>query len=224
MTIMFLNFDIATDWKYILLGVGILIAVIIIIVLLKKHFKTMIFLVFLIGFAYLFYWANSKFAFSFTQTMACKEIERGFDDTDYNFKEYNNYTFYYRKTEEDGKQISDSSDCFVVRKFLFTYFESSPEVEGQQASSTFFVSYKYYSVGKVKDKDVYVLQINAKSTLTGELAYFIPNVTAKAADGTDIPLTKVENSAYTYTTDKMPDSLTLSYGLLNETFETKEGK
>lgn len=49
----------------------------------KKHFKTMLFLVFLIGFAFLFYWANSKFAFSFSEDMACKEIVRGFDSDDY---------------------------------------------------------------------------------------------------------------------------------------------
>lgn len=79
----FTEFDITTDWKWILLAVGIVIAIIVIIVMLKKHFKTMLFLVFLIGFAFLFYWANSKFAFSFSKDMACKEIVRGFDSDDY---------------------------------------------------------------------------------------------------------------------------------------------
>lgn len=45
----FTEFDITTDWKWILLAVGIVIAIIVIIVMLKKHFKTMLFLVFLIG-------------------------------------------------------------------------------------------------------------------------------------------------------------------------------
>lgn len=89
----FTEFDITTDWKWILLAVGIVIAIIVIIVMLKKHFKTMLFLVFLIGFAFLFYWANSKFAFSFSEDMACKEIVRGFDSDDYTSENHGDFYF-----------------------------------------------------------------------------------------------------------------------------------
>ena len=155
----FTEFDITTDWKWILLAVGIVIAIIVIIVMLKKHFKTMLFLVFLIGFAFLFYWANSKFAFSFSEDMACKEIVRGFDSDDYTSENHGDFTFYYRKTKDDnGQYISDSSDCFAVKKFWFTYHDNSPMMNGSQAQTilgvNYFLLYKFY---KAED-NLYILQ------------------------------------------------------------------
>lgn len=152
----FTEFDITTDWKWILLAVGIVIAIIVIIVMLKKHFKTMLFLVFLIGFAFLFYWANSKFAFSFSEDMACKEIVRGFDSDDYTSENHGDFTFYYRKTKDDnGQYISDSSDCFAVKKFWFTYHENSPMMNGSQAQTILGVNYFYY-INFIKLKIIFI--------------------------------------------------------------------
>lgn len=218
----FTEFDITTDWKWILLAVGIVIAIIVIIVMLKKHFKTMLFLVFLIGFAFLFYWANSKFAFSFSEDMACKEIVRCFDSDDYTSENHGDFTFYYRKTKDDnGQYISDSSDCFAVKKFWFTYHENSPMMNGSQAQTilgvNYFLLYKFY---KAED-NLYILQIDAKTTtyITGSLGYIFPSVKAQANDK-DVPLTKVDGSLYTYTATCLPDKLIVG----SVTFDLKEAK
>lgn len=216
----FTDFDIATDWKWILLAVGIVVAIIFLIIMLKRHLKIMIFLVFLIGFAFLFYWANSKFAFSFSESMACKEIVRKFDKEEYNRIEIDDVFFYYRKTtDENNNPLSTSSDCFAVKKFWFTYFEKNPKISGNKTiadvSGTYIVSYKYY----IASDNTYILQIDAKKAVSSpEVAYVIPSFTAYSGNQ---PINLEQKGQYTYVSSSRPEKLVFADGTEIETKETK---
>jgi hypothetical protein len=216
----FTDFDITTDWKWILLAVGIVVAIIFLIIMLKRHLKTMIFLVFLIGFAFLFYWANSKFAFSFSESMACKEIVRKFDKEEYNRIEIDDVFFYYRKTtDENNNPLSTSSDCFAVKKFWFTYFERNPKISGNKTiaddSGTYIVSYKYY----IASDNTYILQIDAKKAVSSpEVAYVIPSFTAYSGNQ---PINLEQKGQYTYVSSSRPEKLVFADGTEIETKETK---
>ena len=223
----FTEFDFASNLKWIAIGVGGLILIIILIVLLKKHFKTMLFLVFLIGLGVLFFWAKSQFALSFSEVMACNEIDREFDKEKYNALSHDTYTVYYKKTVgEDGKVISNSAESFAVRKLGFIYVESNPEFEGvfseNNAGISYYCDYKCYMLSAV----YYILQVEAKIIANNYISFTgpdcvvtIPRITAYSGSN---QLSIDQIGTFTYKSNTMPTSI--KFGSYTINLSQKEAK
>ncbi len=122
----FSNFSISTHWHYILFAVLILVALIILIIFIRKHIALTITVIIFGGLLVGYYFGNLYFALRFSEGMTCDALRK--DESEYVKYELDN-VYIYQKINMDSENniVDNSDDIFAVKKTLFVYYKSNPK-------------------------------------------------------------------------------------------------
>lgn len=150
------DFSFATHYPYILMLIGIIAALVIVIIFVRKHIALTVVIVIFGGLLVGYYFGNLYFALGFSENMTCAALRK--DESEYEKYELGNVYIYQYKNIENDKIVDNSDDIFAVRKFWFVYVKANPTAEYEAVPQS-IIPYSNIDVKEYKTSSGYIYQL-----------------------------------------------------------------